>query len=1583
MVPLRGAPLRQKGGVADDVEELEEGEACPDGDDDEAFFDPDAALSYIDEKLQRVLGHFQKDFEGGVSAEILGSKFGGYGSFLPTYQRSSPPLPQTRSPHMAANISTSRSPYQPSAERMDQNASTAAVESISQNNSSGAPSTSDLCKKERCSSTNGEESVGGSDSLESSFNGSDSKSLKVGSNNALPRKNAAIYSGLGLDISSSSSLEESPDRLRGLSPELSNVPYESPWTILQVMTCFPVPGGLLLSPLCGNMLQLTNKVAPLVKKWETHLDIENAPRAFEGLLLSSLPPGHVRGHVAKHMKSGSKKKISTYTKTRKDKGDTGAIVNKEVNIEMLASQEITLDMPASTMELMGESQFAHESTRNTCISKPSQQNEDVRLKEQIRGNDLATVKAEAIKAEATKYTENSGFGNSGTGYLAPKGEPKINTDKVAIDIGERDMSNHKSSSFDRKKKSKVKTERKFEAAAVDFEYEDRNKDWGVGPCDDLRNVHVKETFSSNKTGYDNSRTEVKRMHKERQVNAAASYDFLEDDNCTHYSAAVIDRKNHTQLKSSHLEKKTRSHNDLSENLPNRSQGGMEGVLLDNRSAQGELCQKENMMNTNNENDFDVGSARKDIPTSVKHGRFPVSEEQLHMPSTSGVATTNADPFPVPVVIKDHWVCCDICQKWRLLPYGTNPSMLPKKWKCSMLYWLPGMNRCDISQDETTDALNALYVIPALATGVSSGGPHTAGAGTATSSVYNISGQIEQSRKRKIAPSDGNGLVESSYHTPLSIPLMSNQQDPSKNKRTIDGEHYNFKKHSVNKHLRPMSRSADLVSEKQKSKHNHSSYSDGGYIRERTKAHSKIRNKRGIDQDEHKTSKKTKKEDRHQIDRDRDHDCDSAGGEVADEPEALSAKAKAMKGSRETGDICLHKEKVTSGYDLLEKPKSTNDVDVPFHRGEKERPSDVGILDLSSKKKVVKEWEENQVNSIHCVSNGCKNENLKDKKSNILKSEEMASKMDSKPGKFQHADTVLSSSGGRLNHELVADDKFVTGKEGSSELWETLPPRQAMDLAEPTGRDVAYLQSSTAATSSSSKISSSQRNKNSREARDSPVESVFSSPLRSFNIVKLSQARKDGMLNVCFDNTHSPVKYPNTEVGVLGNGQQAGSQAAGEPFLHSFQGSSYNSNKELAQSACAQVSDITRLDRSLDNNLPKASCRKDLTVNDTGVGRGDRQLCSGNKKGLDTEGPSPQPGQQLSDHMYKTLDTKSDPTAHGNKNIETRQGSGSGHQMDMSFGKEKSHSKIDNQDIQKPVAQVVNLPMEESKQEICPTSVKSESSKMKVKLIRSNVQNGVQRSTVKQAIFNSLGASPMRKDGSMVTFALKEARDLKHKANHMKNNGLEVESTGLYFEAALKFLHVAFLLETPNFDSSRPGDAAQSMKMYSETAKLCNFCAHEYERCKKMAAAALAYKCEEVAYLKVASYKHPSASKDQQELQAIVQIAPDIDNINSHGLSKAPSTKDGSSPQVAGNHLPLPVRNQAHLLRLLAYINDVNSAFDATRKSQVAIASAAGNQEREKGVDDGLASVKTVLDFNFNNVNELLRLVRLSIESISM
>lgn len=125
---------------------------------------------------------------------------------------------------------------------LGQNPSTVAVESVYQNNGTTAPSSGDFCKKEKIPSTNHEkDSAPDSDSLDSSFNGTDHKALKVrirvGSSNDLVTKKASIYSGLGLDISSSSSKGKSPDGLEGLSPEFSNMPDESPRTILQVNCC--------------------------------------------------------------------------------------------------------------------------------------------------------------------------------------------------------------------------------------------------------------------------------------------------------------------------------------------------------------------------------------------------------------------------------------------------------------------------------------------------------------------------------------------------------------------------------------------------------------------------------------------------------------------------------------------------------------------------------------------------------------------------------------------------------------------------------------------------------------------------------------------------------------------------------------------------------------------------------------------------------------------------------------------------------------------------------------------------------------------------------------------------------------------------------------------------------------------------------------------------------------------------------------------------------------------------------------------------------------------------------------------------
>nr|XP_016432697.1 PREDICTED: uncharacterized protein LOC107759322 isoform X3 [Nicotiana tabacum] len=250
-------------------------------------------------------------------------------------------------------------------------------------------------------------------------------------------------------------------------------------------------------------------------------------------------------------------------------------------------------------------------------------------------------------------------------------------------------------------------------------------------------------------------------------------------------------------------------------------------------------------------------------------------------------------------------------------------------------------------------------------------------------------------------------------------------------------------------------------------------------------------------------------------------------------------------------------------------------------------------------------------------------------------------------------------------------------------------------------------------------------------------------------------------------------------------------------------------------------------------------------------------------------------------------------------------------------------------------------------------------------------------------------SPVRKDSSSqaATNAIKEATNLKHLADRLKNSGSS-ESTGIYFQAALKFLHGASLLE---LDSTKHGELNQSRRIYSSTAKLCQFCAYEYEKMKDMAAAALAYKCMEVAYMRVIYSSQSDANRYRNELQTALQILPpgespfssvsDVDNLNNPTMvDKAALAKVVGSPQVAGTHV-VSARNGSSFMRLINLAQEVNFAMEASRKSRGAYA-AVNPGPGDSQCKEGALSVKRALDYNFQDVDGLLRLVRVAMEAIS-
>lgn len=89
----------------------------------------------------------------------------------------------------------------------------------------------------------------------------------------------------------------------------------------------------------------------------------------------------------------------------------------------------------------------------------------------------------------------------------------------------------------------------------------------------------------------------------------------------------------------------------------------------------------------------VNSASRERPSGKKidnpstSGSYPVTASNIAPRTGNGPISAAPPTTGDPALIEDSWVCCDKCQKWRLLPHGIHPKSLPNLWLCSMLNWL--------------------------------------------------------------------------------------------------------------------------------------------------------------------------------------------------------------------------------------------------------------------------------------------------------------------------------------------------------------------------------------------------------------------------------------------------------------------------------------------------------------------------------------------------------------------------------------------------------------------------------------------------------------------------------------------------------------------------------------------------------------------------------------------------------------------------------------------------------------------------------------------------------------------------------
>ncbi|CAK7348260.1 unnamed protein product [Dovyalis caffra] len=1445
-----------------------------------SFFPDMQLLSSIpfffkDEKLQDVLGHFQKDFEGGVSAENLGAKFGGYGSFLPTYQRS-PVWSHSRTSPKIQHCNASRSPNNLQLEggRHSSVSSSTASQSVRPEPSSTVLKTSssliESVQQEACGpSTHFAEELAARDEYVNRESASfpDQKMLKVrikvGSDNLSTQKNAAIYTGLGLDVSPSSSLDDSPSESEGMSHEPQDAHLESPAHILQIMTSFAVHGGLLLSPLPDDLLHLKEKER-LLKDSEClpipRFGPESSCIVMDG---SSSVKGDGTMFGEKKIKSVTRNELLTESKSDvyKDSGSGVGVISKEIELDNFGCEELvsnTLKLP-----LLSNSYSAVVGTSKGMGSASNMS------KGALSDKGFSGLPKE--ESPPTIFTqENDWIKNSKS-----KSAGKVWEDRKA--------STHGSDSVSLRKDGHRKGEKRHES------------------------VKIESNVSKGRKALNQAPTEPPRQNADEK----AMFCEQEGINLPHVKESSSEGKKKLMGSQSHGTVITETPNEGLRVGSSSAPKNKKSIYADNYTTKGESGDLKLQKNSGKAGDRyreffgDIELEQQEIQTSplVKnyedgledfemvekssHGTNSMSKERSSCKKVDKLLTS--EPFlkaasigalhsgegsmPDTVPDEENWVCCDKCQKWRLLPPRTNPDDLPEKWLCSMLDWLPGMNRCNFSEDETTLATRSLRQN-------NSGGDISKVIGAdvcyPVQSHQNFGSHavLANGRKKYGSKELPNMMYKDDRPTQLSNPMKKSFQVSVTNGSINDVKPTPVVSESDSLKLRKSSNLAvDKRKDKPREKHrglDNCSDRGGGSKR------SKEKGKRDPDQDCFRDSKKIRTEGLPKY-----NDCASKNIKHDQKDWAqLSAKK-----SKDDARMSLDNGSLAMG--------NSDDRDT---KKRKVKESHDGQLYLGSLPNTGHHLQDSNILAREFCENGYR-EDKKVRVSSSKRKEASGSKSNS---------TTDKNGSHRKNQQLGHD------------LGSTISQR-SLDGVESLKRDCGLLP--LAATSSSSKVSGSHKTKaNFHDAKGSPVESVSSSPMRVSKPEKLASSRKsvtknDNSADAGFFDLHGPRRFsdgeddggsdrsgkarntktfvqivpsPDIANGHLTNGvvdilsqnnPHHSKSAALDPFhdderrnenLHLVNGSrprksgkgSSSRSKDKKRNFNSEFENEAKVSTSFNAQAPSYEVKPTSCINKTEVKFGIKSeenenryvdkkdsaglVLNGNRKReyqLNVGGPS---GSDVKVGGACNHDTAFTPKQSVLTDGETVRERVKSQSLPSSGGAENEtladFPHPNSGSCQGNGASMLAVNVSAGNNEI----------KGSKQIRKGDHPNGNHHhhSSSKNASSNGhrvrdLDApSPVKRDSSSqaANNALKEAKSVKHMADRLKvfivdilricflycatlsnvgfllqNSGSDLESTRVYFEAALKFLHAASLLETCSGENAKNGEP---MQVYSSTAKLC-------------------------------------------------------------------------------------------------------------------------------------------------------------------
>ncbi|KAG4990523.1 hypothetical protein JHK87_023980 [Glycine soja] len=1659
--------------------DIEEGEACYYNVDDEANIDPDS-FSYIDEKIQHFLGHFQKDFEGGVSAENLGAKFGGYGSFLPTQERSPclcshPRTPQRNhsSPELSINLHMEAVSHNTKA---SSNGLPARPENASHSSYSfrdlKEASVNDSVKKEQgiSSSDIAERCTSKDDSTKKTGNSTDQRPLKFRikmKSNILAPNNAEIYSGLGLDNSPSSSMGNSPVESEGMPPVSQENAEDSPNGIIQVMTSFPISGGVLISPLHDSLLYMikNEKVIRDSKYLSSLKGHQDTCSMSTDESDSFVGDEHLKKKTVRIMRESEKqlelkhtngtfseKDLTLHTKKR--------LGNRTPDCKDFLSNDLKCTPLSSSICDAGET--AEVTAKAFEASKDFNES----------GVQGRMVPVEALKEESLESISGQDFEktekqNAGNGFMKNALEHKLEnsrkdnfTDPMNNNMRNTFMNKFESDAVKHKVDHKYENHQKVKAVS-----ERKTKSKGdlspgkaeaVGRKDSFGGTNNAMVIDKGIAGFDN--TCKSKMNKSMSL-----------------KGKKFSNSNGDSLKEKKSEQKVASVASI---------GAIKNGNIGNgkKSAFGTKV-KERLSGHKVANQLLAGPCIKDTSAAL-----PIAENNLAPEMISSAVG-------VPQVIAEDWVCCDSCQKWRLLPNGMKPEHLPEKWLCSMLNWLPGMNSCDFSEDETTKALYASYQIP-----ISDGQNNMQSHGTET--AIGVSCTLQYGLNHKMSTFDMLSDREKKKHVIKEKTMSGSNNDvlqfPNSAKINVQVSGKNRSLNDMNQHpadLNPMkktssskhlSRLDNMIEEKNVPKEKEKQVNEGD------RKHAKLKRKMDADQYKLGTPKKPKVENVFYTDKQLNPGMDLEKVSLYSR-NGLPTKASG-KEMRKYDEYCLSDDiqdrlpvTVKNEGDHAQVSSGGGSLDV-------KNRSKSGLM----KKRKLKEHMDDEKHNNSYSSHGEKQYGEEGNASEIRKQKKY--RILSKEAKLvTEGDDKLSKDGMRLvclsgNRDQMAvgtEVRFVDKGNQPRKHRKNVASLHASDSIDQLGKGLGSRPLSLAATSSSSKISGSHKAKtNFEDVRGSPVESVTSSPLRAFNLdknilaigdtsvkddatkgylssvgsrrsvdnregklsVKLKAGRishdlhpashKLSSIEARFEDAKDTARVQAKKSSELKNNHLLEAGVHVEQPGYCANGIRYeekvnkdNQESELSWQKSGKVSSLHRKEKGRKSGSHVGMNKMKISVSDIGG----YSKTSGKHDSAVNPSNHASGAEAKNNAKYISLKSKSEIDCIIQKSALRHGPNETGKQTEIkerdfenSILKMNAQCSTDNKTISRQnltqdfkgenkanltesrvgKSKVLPSAVDEVKREALnvssrtvpqyqkggmsnerPVHVSGNDDLAKSMRNYADVSNnaGVNYSSGNFAPDQQLTlSSPLRTNSSQTaTGTLEEAAKLKDRADNYKNSGFDFESNETYFQAGLKFLHGASLLENCHNESSKHGEMSQ-MKIFATAAKLFKCCAHEYETHQEMAAAALAYKCMEVAYMRVVYCKNSSTNRDRHELQSTLQLvfqgespsssASDVDNLNNQTAADKATLPRGTNTHVAINQV-ISARTRPNLVRLLDFTQDIHFAMEASRKCQSTFV-AANVIMQEAWKKDCIASIRSAIDFSFQDVDELVRLVWTATKAIS-